>query len=193
MKDPFSEKSALESLVDELEESGVFDDATRVNQAELETNTEWTRREYTHVHSLMEAWAYGVLCGDSWFHGYRLVEHFDIVFNHISQRVQEKFGKEIVPQVSLIEIRQWLGEWAKECPEYLAWNERGGSGVVSRYTPTPSEAEFIDLDVPPHQAAIFLRDGRRHEKAFERRHRDEPIVPGGIPGLPSPGGGLEPI
>ena len=176
--DPFSEGGALEALVEQLEEDGVFDKADRANQARLETNPEWSRREWTHVHSIMEAWAYGVLSSDSWHHGYRLVENFEVVFNHVSKRLQEKFANKVVVEISLVEIRQWLGEWARECPGYLAWNERGGSGIVSRYTPTPSVPEFIDLSVPPHNAAIWVRDQRRHERAFDRRFPLDTPSPG---------------
>ncbi len=168
--DPFGEEDALEALVDQLDQGGIFDEADRHTQARLETDPEWSRREWTHIHGIMEAWAYGVLSGDSWHYGYRLVENFEIVFNHVSNRLQEKFTDvgEVV-EISLVEVRQWLGEWANEVPEYLAWNERGGSGIVSRYTPTPSKPQFIDLNVPPHNAAIWLRDQRRHERAFDRR------------------------
>ncbi len=168
----FDEKSCIEALVEELEESGALDEADRKNQARLETNPEWSRQEWTHLSTIMEAWAYGVLSGDSWFHGYRLVENFEVVFNHVSERLQQKFPDKVVVEISLVEIRQWLDEWAMKCPEYLAWNERGGNGIVNRYTPTPSTPEFIDLSVPPHNAAVWVRDCRRHDAAFERRYKD---------------------
>lgn len=190
MSDPFGEEAALESLVDSLEEAGVFDEATRVNQASLETNTEWSRREWTHLATIMEAWAYGVLSSDPWHTGFRLVENFEVVFNHVSARLQEHFaatenqervsGFAEVVEISLVEVKQWLGEWAAERPEYLAWNERGGSGIVHRYSQTPNAPQFISLEVPSHNAALFLRERRRHDKAFDRRFplkEDDDAVP----------------
>jgi hypothetical protein len=180
VNDPFGEDAALESLVDSLEESGVFDEATRVNQAGLETNPEWSRHEWTHLATIMEAWAYGVLSSDPWHRGFQLVENFEVVFNHVSARLQSHFaapenqervsGFAEVVEISLVEVKQWLGQWAAECPEFLAWNERGGSGISHRYSQTPDVPQFIDLDVPSHNAALFLRERRRHEKAFDRRH-----------------------
>ena len=179
MSDPFSEQGALESLVESLEDDGIFDEATRVNQASLETNPEWSRHGWTHLATIMEAWAYGVLSSDPWHHGFRLVENFETVFNHVSQRLQEHFAapenQERVSQfgevveISLVEVKQWLGEWARECPEYVAWNERGGSGISHRYSETLDVPQFIDLGVPSHNAALFLRERRRHDKAFDRR------------------------
>lgn len=190
-QDPFGEESALESLVESLEEDGIFDEADCVNQADLETNPEWSRREWTHLATIMEAWAYGVLSSDPWHKGFRLVENFETVFNHVSTRLQEHFAAPehqeavsqlaVVVQISLVELKQWLGEWAAECPEYLAWNERGGSGITHRYAETPDLPQFIDLDVPSHNAALFLRERRRHDKAFDRRfplkEEDDHAVP----------------
>lgn len=173
--DPFSEKSVLESLVEQLNEDGILDEVDREHQASLEANPEWTRREFTHLHTIMEAWTCGVVSSDGWYKGYGLTENFQRVFNHVSLCLQEKFADEVV-RISLVEVRQWLREWAEECPEFMAWNERGGSSVVSRYTEAPLRRQFIDLSVPSHNAALWIRDQRRLSRAFERRiaQRDTP-------------------
>jgi hypothetical protein len=172
----FDEEGAIDALLAELQESGAFDKADRQQQADLETDTEWTRRDWTHLGTLLQAWAHGILSADAFYRGYRLPENFAAVFDHVSQQLQEKFPGEVVVQISLAEVRQWFKQWAMQSAAFRAWNERGGAGPgtiawTSRYSPTPDHAEFIDLDVPSHNAAIWLRDRRRLDAAFDRRSR----------------------
>ena len=167
------EEDKIKDLIEDMEMNGVFDDLDRSNRADLETCSEWYRKEYTHLHTILEAWAYGIISSDAYYREYHLPDGFDAVFNHISKRLTEKFPKEVVVEVSLCEILQWLREWAMECPEFILWNDLPGKPYVTRYSPVATEPEFIDLNVPSHNAALFVRDKRRHDRAFDRRFERE--------------------
>ncbi len=163
---------AANDLVADLEESGVIDDLDRTHRATLEADTEWARQVPTHLGSIMAAWSHGVITSNEYYHGYALPDHFDVVFAHISRRLCEKFPADeafmgAVVDISLCEMRQWLKEWAMELPEFRAWNDLPGSGVTSRYHATGDTPSFIDLDVPSHNAAVYLQNQRREERAFE--------------------------
>ena len=145
----------------------MMDEATIQQTVRLETDPEWSRKEYTHVHTIMEAWAVGVLSSYAYYEGYELPDNFGTVFSHIGKRLAQKYPGEAVPQISLVEIKQMLGGWARECPEYIAWNDLPGSQFTSRYSPMATGPEFIDLSVPPHNAALYIREKRRHDKAFD--------------------------
>lgn len=169
----FADRDPLEDLLKHLEESGAFEKLACSHQAMLETDPEWSRQEWTHVHTLMEGWAYGVLSSYQYFNDYQVPEGFDEVFAHIATRLADQFrlrhDKNVeVVKISLCEIRQWFRQWAEEMPQYLAWNDLPGSGVQTRYSPTASGPEFIDLAVPSHNAALFVRNQRRHDAAFEK-------------------------
>ena len=172
--DDFEER--CQDLVAGLEKDGIFDEMDRKHQADLESCPEWSRREATHLHEIMTAWVVGVLQSYEYYrnqNGYELPANFGRVFSHISRRLCEKFPENkgymgAVYEISLCEIRQWLKQWAMELSEFQRWNELPGSGITHRNSPLATKPTFIDLDVPSHRAAIYVRDQRRNAEAFER-------------------------
>jgi len=163
----------LEELVNELEKSGAFETCEVEQTIRLETDPEWSVRRHTHCHSLMEAWAYGVLSSFAYFRNYQLPDNFEKVFKHIAMRLNDKFPDEVVPKISLCEIRQWFKQWAMELEEFREWNTLPGSQVTHRYSSLPSGPTFIDLDVPSHNAALFIRNQRRIDDEFDRKFKEQ--------------------
>lgn len=78
----------------------------------------------------MESFIVGVMRADPWYRGYRLPSNFESVINWISFCLQEEYGDEVVPKVSIIEIVDKFKKWAFEHPDFSKWNEC--EGVVVR-------------------------------------------------------------
>ena len=135
----------------------------------LAQDPEWTDKIHIHKHSLVEAFAQGILSSYPWYKGYQLPENFETVMNRMSILLQEEFsgGNLEVVQVGLLKLRGVYKRLAMSIPEYVAWNDiPGGSRIVTRYDDVANEPSFIDIDVPPHNAVIFLRDRERDYKRF---------------------------
>jgi hypothetical protein len=167
-------KDVLEPIAESCELQGLFEKASEQMRAELAADPEWNTAKYVHVHFLVEAFAIGVISADCWHHGYKLPPNFESVVNYIADRIQRHWPKEEVVQVSLIEIEALFREWAFEHPDFRAWNDtKPGApmvGVVSRYSSTPDERDFIDLGALLRNAAIALRSHHRINDDFDRRH-----------------------
>lgn len=177
-------------IVESLELSGAFEEADKSAQARIMADSEWTTPRYTHVHELVEAFAVGVLRADPWHKNYRVPPGFDSVLNWIAFKVQEEFKDCLVPKLSLVEIKERFKKWGEENPQFMKWNEPlvPGTiiGIVSRYSATPEERDFIDLGALVHNAALYIRTERRENDRFEERFRKEhPDVEKGNEG-PSP-------
>lgn len=163
----------LAEIVNEAQWRGLFDRAAEEQAQRLAADPEWSTPKYVHVHRLVEAFAVGVISADAWHRGYTLPHDFVGVVNWIAFNIQREWPNEEVVQLSLIDIKQRLHGWAMEHPSYRAWNDLPGSGIVTRYSETPSSREFIDLDVPPHNAALHIRQHHRECEAFDAKFRAE--------------------
>lgn len=174
-KPPF--QGQLEAIAESLEMSGALDRATEQRDRELAADPEWSTQKYVHVHVLLEAFAVGVISADVWHHNYKLPPDFEGVVNWIAFNIQKHWPKEEVVKVSLQELRFWFKLWADEHPSFREWNEtKPGApmvGVVSRYSSTPDERDFIDLDALIHNAVLHIRAHHRACEAFDQKFKAE--------------------
>lgn len=164
-------------IVEGLELSGILDQVAEAHQLTLQANPEWSTPRHVHVHTLVEAFAHGVLAADPWHKNYKVPPGFEGVLNWIAFKIQEEFKDNLVPKLSLIEIKERFQKWGEEHPQFLKWNEPATPGtvigVVSRYSLTPEERDFIDLGALVHNAALYIRTDRRENDRFEERFRKE--------------------
>lgn len=163
------------------EESNSFEDllagANQLNLDRLCADPEWTEKEYFHIHTLILAFSDGILSSYPHYKGFQLPPNFEKVMNFMSLELQKYFTDE-VPQVNLMKMRGLYKKIAMKCPEYLSWNKIGNpepNGIygVSRDTPTRNTPDFIDLDVPPHNACLYLRMHKREDKKFEKEFKEK--------------------
>jgi hypothetical protein len=163
----------IEAIAESLELSGALEQATEQRDRELSADPEWATEKYVHVHVLLEAFAVGVISADPWHHGYKLPPGFESVVNWIAFNIQKQWPKEEVVQISLNQIKILFRTWANEHPVFLEWNEpKPGAPIVacvSRYTNTPDERDFIDLDALIHNAVLHIRAHHRACEAFDRK------------------------
>ena len=161
--------------MEENEKSKTFGEiiagANQLNLDRLCADPEWTDKEYYHIHTLITAFSDGILTSYPYYKSYQLPPNFEKVMNFMSLEIQKYFS-DILPQVNLMKMRGLYRKIAMQCPEYVAWNDIGNpepNGIygVSRDTPTRDIPEFIDLDVPPHNACLYLRMHTREDKKFE--------------------------
>lgn len=164
-------------MVEKLEFDGIFDEVVSNHRKKLEADPEWSEPEHVHVHTLVEAFMHGIATADPWHKKYSLPPNFEAVVNWIAFCVQEEFGDTEVPKLSLLEIEDKFREWAMQSPHFRAWNEPKDPGTViavaTRYTPTPDERDFIDLDALLRNASVFVRDEQRQKRDFEKRFNAE--------------------
>lgn len=158
-------------IVESMALSGAFEQADKEHQLSLRADPEWSAPRHVHVHTLVAAFAHGVLAADPWHKGYKVPPGFEGVINWIAFKIQEEFKDEEVPKLSLIEIVERFKRWGEEHPQFLKWNEPATPGtiigVVSRYSNTPEARDFIDLDALVHNAALYIRTERRENDRFE--------------------------
>lgn len=175
MSEPMQEK--LEAIAESLELSGALDRATEQRDKELRGDSEWSTPKFVHVHVLLEAFAVGVISADVWHHGYKLPPGFESVVNWIAFNIQKELGKDVVPKLSLLDIRFAFTMWAYEHPQFREWNvpPKGSPmvGVVTRYTDTPDRRDFIDTDALIHNAVLHIRSHHRANEDFEKRFAAE--------------------
>lgn len=168
-------KNEDESFDDAVERAGMC------HAAKLLADPEWHTPKPYHIHTLINAIAYGIISSDSYFLGYILPPHFTVVMDRMISLLQSDPpgpGDCEVIKVSLVDMKIWLKKHLIADPHYVAWNDAAGSGFVSRNTPVATERQFIDLDCPPHNAVIYMRDDTRKFEAFdadfEARHGKAP-------------------
>lgn len=140
----------------------------------LANDKEYTEKYHYHMHTIIEAFAIGVLSSYPYYQGFQMPPNFEKVMNYMSLKLQEEFNNEEVPDVSLLKMRGIFIRLAKNCPDYVAWNDIGSGKTgeikcVSRYDTTPKSPDFIDLDVPPRNAINYLRRHMRETKAFDEK------------------------
>lgn len=140
------------------------------------TDPEWRTPKHYHSHVLLEAVAWGLISADPWFVGYTLRDDFADVVNHIAKRLEEDPPGDGCPEVrlvSLLALQDWFRRELMAEPRFVAWNDGPGSGVTSRYTPTPTEREFMDLDAAINNIVIKLRNETRASEAFDAKFEAE--------------------
>jgi hypothetical protein len=164
-------------IVESMALSGIFDQVGKAHQLSLRADPEWSTPRWVHVHELVQAFAVGVLRADPWHKGYKVPPGFDGVINWIAFKVQEEFKDKEVVKLSLIEIKERFKRWGEEHPQFMKWNESPTPGtvvsIVSRYSVTPEERDFIDLGALVHNAALYIRTDRRENDRFEERFRQK--------------------
>lgn len=143
--------------------------ADQLHNEKLACDPEWTEKTYYHIKTLIEAFAVGIISSDPYFKIYSLPPNFEKVMNIMAELLQKEFNYDTCPQVGLLKMKGVYKRLAMTIPEYVAWNDFGGSQFTSRFDATPTEREFISLDVPPHNAVLHLRMHTRENKAFEER------------------------
>lgn len=146
--------------------------AIQENINHLANDPEWTEKNNIHIHVLITAFSTGIMTSDPFYFGYQLPPNFEKVVNEVSLKIQKRFENEKypeVPEVSLLQMRGLYKKYAMECPYYVEWNNYKGTRTqfVSRYNSfSGTEREFISLDVPPHNACLYLRSKNREDKKF---------------------------
>lgn len=160
----------FDGLVEKLVFDGTLDKMNREHDKQLSSDPVWISKNYFHIKTLIAAWAHGIISADSYFYGYKLPPDFELIVNYMAFSLWKKFGEE-VPKVSLYEMKHFYKNTAMELPQYRKWNEWDGGvvEVTTRYSPTSKERSFVDLDVPPHNACIFLRNETRYHDTFDRK------------------------
>lgn len=164
-------------LIESLELSGVLDKVAEEHALSLSRDPEWSTPRHIHAHTLVQAFAHGVLSADPWHKGYKVPPGLDGVLNWIAFKVQEEFKDELVPSLSLNEIKERFARWGAEHPQFLKWNEPETPGTIvaisSRYSPVPEFRDFIDLGALVHNAALYIRMERRENDRFEAEFRKD--------------------
>ena len=151
------------------------------NANHLANDPEWSEKIVIHIHSVINAFILGVNQSYPYYRNYKLPPNFDKVINRMSELIHEEFREQLKDHecivVSLLKLKGVYRRLAMAIPEYVAWNDIGvpdGDSIVSRYSETENSPSFIDLDVPPHNAALYLRncerDSKRFEEEFERKY-----------------------
>jgi hypothetical protein len=164
------EESDLQAIAESLTLSGALDQAAEAAAAELAADPEWSTPKPQHQHSLVEAFAVGVIRADPFHWGYRLPPEFESVVNYIADRIQRHWPGDEIPRVSLNEFRALLEEWAMEHPAFRAWNETDKLvGISYRGMATATERDFIDLEAVFQNASCHLRNETRSFEAFNEK------------------------
>jgi hypothetical protein len=151
--------------------------ANQLNIDRLASNPEWTDKEYYHIQTLIQAFAHGIISSYPYYKGYTLPPNFEKVMAYMADAIEKEFNYEIVPQVGLLKMKGVYKRLAMACPEYVEWNTIGNpdpNGIygVSAYDGVRTKPDFIDLDVPPHNAVLFLRSHTRENKAFDKEFKE---------------------
>ena len=171
-----------QKIVQDLHWKGVLDEMSEDAARRMGADPEWAQPRWIHVHTIVTAFMVGISAADCWHYGYKLPPNFESVVNWIAHCVQEKWPKEEVAELSLMELRKLLDGWAVQHPDWKLWNE-GPEGsppvaVVTRYTPVPDQRDFIDLGAALHNMCLYVRDQRRHDDAWETVFDIEQFGPG---------------
>jgi len=148
----------------------VIEKASVHNEAKLCADAEWSTPKVHHVKTLVEALSYGIISSDPYYLGYVLPPNFVNIMDRMIGLLHTNPPGESMYEcikVSLIDFRTWAKKQFMLDPKFVEWNDAAGSGFVSRNTPTATGRQFIDLDCPPHNATIYLRDVTRRDEAFD--------------------------
>lgn len=123
--------------------------------------------KYHHIHTLITAFSYGVLTADSYHENYKIPPNFEDVMNHMSASLRKEFKNKIVVKVSLNSINKIYRKIAFKNKNFKQWNEsKNGNSIVfsTRYSPTPKERDFIDLDAVFQNTSYFLKQKIKNDE-----------------------------
>lgn len=161
----------LKPIAEGLAFSGALDKAVNSHNAKLQADPEWSTKKWTHVHTLVTAFAHGVLTADRWHKKYTIPPGLESVLNFIAFKTQEEFKDTQVVQLSLCDIEKRFWAWGNEHPQFRKWNEPVDPGtvigIVTATTPIQEGRDFIDLGALVRNASVFIRDERRANDAFD--------------------------
>jgi len=151
----------------ELSFEELLSDASVRQANRLANDPEWSQKITIHIHSIISAFALGVLTSYPYYISFQMPPNFELVMNKMSLLIQKTFDvltNECV-EVSLLKLKGVYYRLAMSIPEYIAWNDITGNSFD--ITTTPTNPSFIDLSVPPHNAVIYLRNEERNYKRFD--------------------------
>ncbi len=117
-----------------------------------------TEKTCHHIHSLITAFAVGVMMADSYYIGYQLPVDFDKKINQFSLFIQEKFKKDFeIILISYKEFNELVSFFLKEnCIEWNNWTGEKFS-FTSLYDVANLTPSFIDLDGAAINATNYLQ------------------------------------
>jgi len=165
----------------ELSFEEMMSEASREQANRLADDSEWSEKITIHIHSIINAFILGVNMSYPYYWEYQLPPNFDLVINKMSNLLHKEFKEQIETtlecvQISLLKLKGVYRRLAMSIPEYVEWNDIGNP-EGNRFTSSmdmgkiDTEPSFIDLDVPPHNAVIYLRNCERDNKRFEEEFK----------------------
>lgn len=158
--------------------TAAIEGAAAVAERRTWDDPEWTEPRCTMLKEIVAAFLVGIVRADAWFTDYTLPPNLELVANLLSAAVIAKCGvADELTHLSLLDIQAFYREFIDGCAEVKAWNDYPGSGFVTRYSATPAERTFIDLDALIQNACNFIRNDRREfdefNADFDARHPAE--------------------
>lgn len=168
MDQRFDATANLSDLVDDPTAlDRLFEEADRKSEERLWSDPEWSEQRWVHRKDIVRAFLVGVIDADAWFSGYSVPPNLEIVANVLCGAISVKFaGKDELVKASLLDLEALYREFIDATPFVREWNDYPGSGIVSRFSATPSERTFIDLGALTRNAAIHIRNDRREFDRF---------------------------
>ena len=151
--------------------------ASQEQRERLCADLEWTEKTCYHISTIISAFAIGILDSYPYYRGFQMPPNFEKVMNYMALKLEEEFAeydvKGLLPTVNLIKLKGVYKRLAMGCPEYVEWNSINVSPdenvrFSTVYDGVGNEPEFIDIEVPPHNACLYLRAKTRENKAFDK-------------------------
>lgn len=163
----FDATANLEDLIaDPSKLNDLMDQSAQKAEERLWGDPEWTEPKFTMLKDIVKGFVHGIIDADAWFTGYSLPPNMEIVVNAMCGAVSERYKTDIEGvNLSLLDVQAFYREFIDATPLCREWNDFPGSQCVSRYSSTPTERTFIDLDALVQNACRFIRDDRR---AFDK-------------------------
>lgn len=122
---------------------------------------------------LTEYLAVGILQADPHWNGYRLPPGFADVLEDFSRGVWAQADERGAFEATPEEVQKNLKEFVHGHPVCLMWNryegDETGYRFTSRYTPQPTQRQFIDLDAIVQNATHAMRV---HDAEWDRFNAD---------------------
>ncbi len=179
----FEESKFTDDNGRELSFEEMITDAQVQQSNRLADDTEWSDKITIHIHSVINAFILGANQSYPYYFNYQLPPKFDVVINKMSKLLHEEFKEQIETnlecvEISLLKLKGVYRRLAMSIPEYVEWNDIGnpqGSKFTSSMNigEIDTEPSFIDLDVPPHNAVLYLRDCERDNKRFDKEFEEK--------------------
>lgn len=166
----------------ELTGNDILSEALRKQSNMLASDLEWKDKICIHIRQVILAFAHGIISSYPYYKGFHLPQNFESVMNRMSDLLHEEFRDQLEAEnslecieVGLLKLKGIYKRLAYSIPEYCQWNEIKGEsgGIVHRYSPTLTSPDFIDTDVPPHNACVYLRNEERNHKEFDKQFKEK--------------------